>query len=115
MKMQLQRTGCAEPMEGRRGLCNGVSLTHLMLGVVLSWTICQEPKVWSTDVSRIPGGEGGNVKHLILISLEEKKEILAFSTMWMNPESITLSEIIQTENSKCKCVESLIYMMSKNK
>ena len=78
--MQLQRAGCAEPMEGRRGLCNRVSLTPVMLAVVLSWTICQEPKVWSPDVSRVPRGEGGNVKNLILISLKEKKEILAFNS-----------------------------------
>lgn len=113
--MQLQRAGCAEPMEGRRGLCNRVSLTPVMLAVVLSWTICQEPKVWSPDVSRVPRGEGGNVKNLILISLKEKKEILAFSTKWMNLDSIALSEISQTEINKCKCMESFIYMMSKNK
>lgn len=86
-----------------------------MLGVVLSWTIYQEPTVWSTDVSRAPGGEGGNVKNLILISFKEKKEILAFSTKWMDLESIALSTISQTEINKCKCMESFIYTMSKNK
>ena len=113
--MQLQRAGCAEPVEGRRGLCNRVSLTQVMLAVVLSWTICQEPKVWSTDVSRVPRREGANVKNLILISLKGKKELLAFSTKWMNLDSIALSEISQIEINKCKCMESFIYMMSKNK
>ena len=50
------------------------------------------------------------VKHLhngILLSCEKEKEILPFVTVWMDLESITLSEIIQSEKDKYRMISLL--------
>ena len=43
----------------------------------------------------------------------KKNEIMPFAATWMDPETVTLSEVSQTEKDKYRYHVSLIYMESK--